>query len=212
MVYVYVAEAVGLPDPKEFPECMDGLSDIRKEKILRKTSQEGRIESLGAGLLLKEVLQRFGHAQEEIIIGENGKPLIRDFYFNLSHSHGMAVCAVGVDEVGCDVEKIGIFRENVENKICSDGEKTYLEGFSGDARARQFYKFWTRKESYVKMTGEGIRFPLSQVEFLEGKIYRDGQQLSCKYKEYELGEFVISVCGKEQEFAPLEIVRISERN
>lgn len=212
MIYVYAAEAVGLPDPRAFPKCMEGLSDVRKEKIMRKISLEGRRECLAASLLLKEVLQRFGHTLEEIAISENGKPLIKDFYFNLSHSHGMAVCAVSVDEVGCDVEKIGVFRENVENKICSEREKVYLNMLSGDARVRQFYRAWTRKESYVKMTGEGIRFPLSRVEFFEEKIYREGQQLSCNYKEYELGEFVISVCGKEREFAPLEIVRISERN
>lgn len=211
MVYIYMAKTWNLPDPKENPKVLEGLSEERREKILRKNHLEGRKEALGAGLLLKEVLVRFGHTQEEIRINENGKPEIEGFHFNLSHSHEMAVCVVGEDEVGCDVEKVGAFRENVEKRICSERERVYLEGFSGDERTREFYKVWTRKESYVKMTGEGIRFPLCQVEFLQGEIYRKGQPLPWNLREYEWGEYVLSICAKEKEFASPKIVRISER-
>lgn len=204
-------DANDLPDPKESPKVLEGLSEERREKILRKNHLEGRKEALGAGLLLKEVLARFGHRQEEIRINENGKPEIEGFYFNLSHSHGKVFCAVSEDEVGCDVEKVGKFRENVEKRICSEQEKAYLETLSGEVRVREFYRTWTRKESYVKMTGEGIRFPLAQVEFVAGNIYRKEQLVSCHLKEYEMGEFLFAVCAKEEEFAPMEVVRISER-
>ena len=53
----------------------------------------------------------------------------------------------------------------------------------------EFFRLWTMKESYVKMTGEGLRLPLNQFEirFEERvKIYRDGKTCACFLKEYEI--------------------------
>lgn len=212
MVHVYMADTEYLPDPKEVPSVMRVIPKLREEKILRCRQAEGRKERLGTALLLKEVLRRFGHCVEGVHLNENGKPELEGGFFNLSHSHGKVVCAYSNAAVGCDIEKIGTFREAVARRVCTKKELEYLQQWSGQKRERECYRLWTMKESYVKMTGEGIRFPLNRVEFVFGdgnhpvEVYRNGEKEECRLKEYEAGEYQVTVCGKEAEFAPLEVV------
>ena len=96
MIQVYAADITNLPDPMRESSVMADLSDQRKEKIMRHKMEKDRKQSLGAGLLLREVLFRHGVADREITYGENGKPQMEDFFFNLSHSNGVVLCAAGV--------------------------------------------------------------------------------------------------------------------
>ena len=105
MVHVYVADITGLPDPLGKPQVMEGLSEERKQKIVRYKQLEGRRQSLGAGLLLRKALARHGMQETEVYIGKNGKPEVKEICFNLSHSHNIVVCAIGEKPIGCDVEK-----------------------------------------------------------------------------------------------------------
>lgn len=215
MVYVYMADVKDLPDPKDYPKCMETISKDRKEKILRSRTSLGRKEQLGASLLLEQVLKRFGYAIENMERSKNGKPEIDGIFFNLSHSDGRIVCAVSDKEIGCDIEKIGSYRESVARKICTDLEWNYLEQFSEEEKNHAFYRLWTMKESYVKMTGEGIRFPLRQVEFVieDGKceidVFRNGEKVDCLVREYAGKEYKLTVCARETEFAELEVVALS---
>lgn len=212
MVYVYMAETGNLPDPKDVPECMAGLTEERKQKILRYRHAEDRKESLGAGLLMQKILGRFGISAEDVFIRENGKPEVEGIYFNLSHSHGMVVCAVSKLAVGCDIEKVAKPRMNIAGKVFAESEKMYLAQFEGERLAREFYRIWTMKESYVKMTGEGIRFPLTQVEFVIGdtvEVYRDGSRVPCLINEYEVEGYKLTVCSEEADAAELEWIELA---
>ena len=57
MVQVYAVDADKLPDPKEYPEVLTGLTKERREKAVRYLRPGDRKRSLGAGMLLREVLQ-----------------------------------------------------------------------------------------------------------------------------------------------------------
>lgn len=200
MVYVYVADITCLPDPLEVPELMEGLSEERKNKIVCYKQSYNRRQSLGAGLLLKRVLERYGMHEEDVFWGENGKPELEGIYFNLSHSHNTVVCAVGEKPIGCDVEKErGSKTKKLAERFFCETEITYLQ-----THKEEFFRLWTIKESYVKMTGEGLRLPLNQFEvrFEERtKIYRDARECDCYVKEYEIPGYRLSVCSKESEFA-----------
>ena len=77
-------------------------------------------------------------------------------------------------------------------------------GFEGDVRTSEFFRLWTMKESYLKMTGEGISFPLNRIEFKLGEpigVYRDGEKCDCHVREYEIPGYKVSVCAEEDEFA-----------
>lgn len=209
MVYVYATDITNLPDPLKFSQIMERLPEERKQKITRCKQIEARKQSLGAGLLLGYILKQYGLLDKEIKYGSNGKPKIEGICFNLSHSKNMVVCAVSNKPVGCDIEKIAAAPQKVADRFFSENEIKYLSQFSGEEKNREFYRLWTMKESYMKMTGEGMRLPLNQFElyFEESvQISRDGSLQNCFIMEYELPQnaipqYKLSVCAEEDEFS-----------
>lgn len=212
MIQVYIADIANLPDPMQEPSLMEGLSKHRKEKIMRHKMEKDRKQSLGAGLLLREVLLRHGVVGRKMTYGENGKPQMEGFYFNLSHSDGMVLCAAGDSEVGCDVEKIKREPRGLVRHFFCDSEIAYLEQFCGADREREFFRLWTMKESYMKMTGEGMRLSLKQFELILGdtvSVRRAGQHISCFFHEYEIPEYRACVCAEEEKFSDkIEYIRL----
>lgn len=192
MVYLYVTDISALPEPMEYPEIMEGLLAERQKKILSCSHKQKRAQSLGAGLLLNKVLCRYGISPEKVCTDSNGKPVVDGIYFNLSHSGEMVVCAVSEKPVGCDIEQIKDAPKRVAERSFSTAEKEHLKQFSGEAYNREFFRIWTKKESYLKMTGQGIRVPLDKVELKD-----------CFVQEYEMPGYQITVCAEENEFAEL---------
>lgn len=204
MVRIYATNVSGLPDPMSVPEILEGLANERIQKILRYKQAQDRVQSLGASLLLKTVLLRCGFQMADIRYGENGKPMIEGIHFNISHSVNMAICAVSSERVGCDIEKVTKYREGIAERFFCKREVEYLNSLDGQQKTEAFYRIWTMKESYMKMTGEGMKLPLDQFEFeLEKpvKVIRDGCICSCNIKEYEVPEYRVTVCAEEMEFA-----------
>lgn len=204
MVYIYVTNIQSLPDPKEYPEIMQGLPEERQQKIMKFKQSKDRIQSLGAGLLLQQVLQKYEISMQNIRLGDGGKPEVEGICFNLSHSKDYAVCAVSGKNVGCDVEKIGDapFRK-IEQRF-SENEVRYLSEIPEERQKEEFYRLWTMKESYLKMTGEGLRIPLNKFEMefgAEVRVYRDGKCCNCHMKEYRIPGYKLAVCAEEAEFA-----------
>ncbi len=210
MIKLYVAEIRNLQDPKENSALLEGLAKYRQEKILRYKYAMGRIQSLGAGLLLKKVLNEYRIPQDSIKIGKNGKPEAEGFHFNLSHTDGLVICVVGKKAVGCDVEKIKKASTEIAKRYFTDSEISYLRECSNEVFDREFFRIWTTKEAYMKMTGEGMSLGLNHVEvcFYDEKIsvWREGKKADCYVKEYDIPGYKITVCSEEKEFAE-EIVQ-----
>lgn len=192
MVYLYAADISALLEPMEHPEVMEGLSEERKKKILAAKQKQKRLQSLGAGLLLKYVFHKHGFSSNTLRTDTNGKPIAEGICFNLSHSGNYVVCAVSDRQVGCDIEKIKEAPTQVEKRAFSPEENAYLKQFSGDAYNREFFRLWTEKESFLKMKGIGIRAPLQTLEITE-----------CYFKEYEIPGYQVTVCAEENEFAEI---------
>ena len=204
MVYVYALNVQDLPDPLTEPGVMEGLWEERKEKILRYKLEQSRKQSLGAGLLLKWALKRHGAAVEQLSYGVNGKPEAEGVFFNLSHSGQWAVCAIGDGPVGCDVEEIASVRNGIAKRFFTENEVQHLAQFEGQWRKEEFFRLWTLKESYMKMTGEGMSLGLDRFEFdMDGQptVKRDGAICDCHIKEYELPGYKLAVCAASADFA-----------
>ncbi len=91
----------------------------------------------------------------EYFTDERGKPCVRcSIPVGISVTHSSGVVAVGVfptEPVGIDMEKIEeAYPERVADRFFKSEEKEKLHS------AKDFYTIWCRKESFVKMTGEGI--------------------------------------------------------
>jgi len=83
--------------------------------------------------------------------------------FNVSHSGDFALVAFAWDRrIGIDLE---LARQPLDGpalarQFFSLRENRALAAAPGSERTRWFYAIWTRKESFLKATGDGLSFPL----------------------------------------------------
>ena len=206
MIQLYAIDVQRLPDPKEEPGMLRYLHGERKIQTMKYLQTDDRKRSLGAGILLGEVLPRHGASPEEITRSPQGKPQAAGICFNLSHSGHLAICAVGHRPVGCDIEKIAPEPAKVGEHFFHPGEIALLNRCEKEMRGELFFRLWTIKESYLKMTGEGLRRPLNSFEILidrqDVQVRRGEEILPCHIREYPGPGYRVSVCALEQSFAP----------
>ena len=141
---------------------------------------------------------------EELGKGEHGKPYLKRFpqiCFNISHSSGNAVCAISQSGVGIDVERIGAFRAAVARRVLTEKEIEFLETLAEHERGEMFYRFWTLKESYLKLDGSGLARDPREIEFQMEKqadkwlaFCEDSKVWCCQKKLTE--DCMMAVCWK----------------
>lgn len=110
--------------------------------------------------------------------GTKGKPALDQpdptLHFNLAHSENRVVYAFSkAFELGVDIEflrRLPDF-ESIARNFFSPGECAQLLGLPGDQQTQAFFNCWTRKEAYLKATGDGLMVPLNsfQVSLLPGE-------------------------------------------
>lgn len=160
-------------------------------------------------------------------LGDHGKPAIESpshagLEFNLSHTHGLIVCAVrrggavGVDVENCQRHNGGI---DLARRFFAAGEVAALEVAAEEDRRELFFRFWTLKESFIKARGRGLSLPLDRFAFTlaQDKPPRidfvpdhEASPGDWQFAELICGpEHRIAVCGHEPGRTPLAI-RIRE--
>src|SRR5208282_3186571 len=84
--------------------------------------------------------------------------------FNVSHSANMALIAVGSEHrLGVDIEKIrdDVDTNSLAERFFSLRERAELRELPDHLRVQGFFACWTRKEAFLKATGDGLSFPLA---------------------------------------------------
>jgi 4'-phosphopantetheinyl transferase len=90
-----------------------------------------------------------------------------DVTFNVSHSGGIALLAFARGrEIGVDVEQVrsNSDLEGISRRFFSTREQSQLAALSGEEKVEGFFRCWTRKEAYIKATGDGLSLPLHQFD------------------------------------------------
>jgi 4'-phosphopantetheinyl transferase len=85
--------------------------------------------------------------------------------FNLSHSHELALCAIGRGRrLGIDVEWIrrDLAGEGIAERLFAPCEAAALRILPRSRQTEGFFARWTLKEAYLKARGVGLRVPLNQ--------------------------------------------------
>ena len=149
----------------------------RQARADRFRFEDDRKRCLCADMLARRMLAKIADVSPADISftqGDKGKPYANvPFFFNVSHSGDFVLCAVSDVPIGADVEHIKPFRAGMVARYFTEVEAAYVWGGSPapdgnvtdpDTCAR-FYRVWTAKEAYVKMTGTGISTDLSQVAY-----------------------------------------------
>ena len=127
--------------------------------------------------------------------GENGRPYFCDRMcdFSITHTQNHVFCAIIEGEeptrIGIDAEDLNrpdfLNLDEMASRWFGENEQTV---FSASPTKETFLRIWTRKEAYVKYTGEGIR-ALSKIDTVsleaEGEI---------RFFDYREGDILISVC------------------
>ena len=124
---------------------------------------------------LREVLgSALGIAPADVVFryGPHGKPFLEGLRFNISHSGGRALIGLSEVEVGADIELPRPRRtDDIARRFYAPGEVERLFRIQdAEARRAEFFRLWTCKEAFLKMTGEGLsRSTRSyEIELLDG--------------------------------------------
>ncbi|MBO5931541.1 MAG: 4'-phosphopantetheinyl transferase superfamily protein [Clostridia bacterium] len=139
---------------------------------------------------------------------ENGRPYFeeRTCDFSITHTQNHVFCALtdGEDET----MRIGIDAEDLDRPDFSNLDEMAARWFGANEQKvflasptkETFLSIWTRKEAYVKYTGEGLR-ALSQIDTVvlenEGRI---------RFFDYREGDILISLCVPHDVDVPQNIV------
>ena len=181
------------------------IADAEKRvSIMKIRSETERKTRLYAHVAVKIIVgKKLGLSPEKINISylPNGKPYIENspLKFNVSHTDKAFAISVSENETGVDIEKI----RHVDMKLCdrffTESEREYVSaGENPDDLKKRFFHVWTRKEAYLKCTGEGI-IGLKSTD-------TETAQISSMLKTFTEGDYVISLCTKDTE---LHIIRNS---
>jgi 4'-phosphopantetheinyl transferase len=90
-----------------------------------------------------------------------------DIRFNIAHSGGIALLAFTRHrEIGVDVEQVRHDFDSgaIARRFFSTHEQNQLADLPAEEKVDAFFRCWTRKEAYIKATGDGLSLPLDQFD------------------------------------------------
>jgi 4'-phosphopantetheinyl transferase len=144
------------------------LRGRERERAAQFATDEWRDRWSAARGTLREVLGRalgISPAAVRLRYGVHGKPELDpasgpdagELKFNISHSADRALIALARVEVGADVEHLKRRRtDDIARRFFAPGEQQRLFAFDAGEREAAFFRLWTCKEAFLKVTGEGL--------------------------------------------------------
>lgn len=157
--------------PEELARAESFRFEVHRNRYLR-----------GRGMMRALLGRRLGVDPASLVfaVGEKGKPsLMGDpTGFNLSHSEGRGVLAIGnVADLGIDIEGYDrrVDHAGLARRCFRDPEIAWMERFPPDQRHLAFFRIWTAKEARMKATGEGFQLSPKRIEL----AFADGFAARC---------------------------------
>lgn len=157
----------------------DSIMEEEREQAQRYRFEILRERALIGKALLRKILVKYTGGSPldlQFAHGEKGKPFLPqhpDLCFNLSHSKDMFLCGVTRGtEIGVDIEAIHEMRDGdgVAERCFTKRERGLLEGLAGQECMEMFFRFWTRKEAFIKGTGKGFSQDLLSFDVCKDQV------------------------------------------
>lgn len=80
--------------------------------------------------------------------------------------------------IGCDIEQIKAYRQKTARRFFTQTEYACLEAADEQLQAEWFCRYWTRKESVMKMTGLGMELPMDLFDIsTSGRLRADRKKV-----------------------------------
>lgn len=175
----------------DYDAALLSVSRQRREQVLRYRKHGDRLSSLAAySLLQKALMEEYDIAEPPVFeYAAGGKPGIAghpEIFFSISHCSEAVACVVDDKPVGVDIEHIELLDVETIAATMSDEEQRVIYAARNPVAA--FAAFWTKKESLLKLTGEGLRNDMRAV-------LTDSQALrSVEFRTIIKPRYVCSAC------------------
>ena len=170
------------------------LSDVDLKDLQRYQVEEVKKEKTASKYLKNKYIGEYS-------FNEFGKPISKNLFFNISHSHGLVVLAINKDrEIGIDIELVKLAPEDLRQYISSSIEREYIKD------DESFAKIWTSKESLLKAIGTGINTKINTVPALPVDGVRE--YLNEKYYSHciKIDDYICSITLKGKEDFNIKIM------
>ena len=168
---------------REMEQFAESLSRDERQRAARFHFERDKNRFVTGRGILREILGWLLGAEPcELVFSEgfHGKPRLAKsvagsfLHFNLAHCDSLAVYAISpTSEVGIDLEGIRpvLETEDIVARFFSERERAQWLSLPSGGRAEAFFNCWTRKEAWLKATGEGIGGQMDRIEvFFDGDL------------------------------------------
>ena len=202
---------------------LDDVEQTQAHKFKNELLHKRYVESHGR--LRNLLAKRLNQSPEKIRIrkAEQGKPYLADYpelAFNLSHTADRLMIAEAWNcQLGLDIE-IGKQRMNLSGlveKCFAEEEALYWTQLPETQKNSAFYRFWTRKEAFVKATGHGISLGLNQCVINPenpAELLRVpdncGHSSVWHVQDIDLGEGIFSALVADKKFSLIRLMEFVE--
>ena len=157
--------------------------------------------AMGRTLLRYALNKDYGISDTTVVKTDRGKPYLADYphiHVSITHTDTLVAVAVGDVPVGVDAQTVtDKIYGRVAERMFTAGEREYA------AKSHEnFCEVWTKKESYVKMTGEGLSRKVAEIDVLTG----DQASFRC----FNIDNTVLTVCMSDDDTVTITEVEIKE--
>lgn len=159
MLKLYYGHIQLVKDQKVFDRWLEKMNNERKEKVLRCKNDVDAQRSLLAGILLNYGLEKDRFAKQ--------------IFYSISHSGNYVICVLSDRRVGIDIENKyrSVFSEakseqleRIAKRCLTMGEEIHFHSCEEEDKVDMLMNFWTRKESYSKSVGLGLKMDFSKID------------------------------------------------
>lgn len=169
---VHLWRAKLLCSENQMADCESVLSPEEMANAKRFIKQSDQIKFMVSKAMTRKVLSRYLNCTPEKIvfhIGEHGKPFIAetDLQFNVSHAGDYFLLGVTLkNKIGVDIEheKKAVDYVGIAERFFALSEYETIAQLPVAKQKAAFYRCWTLKEAFIKATGLGLSFGLSNFE------------------------------------------------
>lgn len=124
---------------------------------------------------------------------EKGRPVCRNGFLSVSHSGELAICAISDFPIGVDIEKKRVFSGKIEKYLLN--KEDYISKEFG------LLGLWTVKEAFLKLTGDGIRFPMNKVKVFPDSTVSNEEITAQSISLHCEDEYLLSLCSLDMALA-----------
>ena len=192
----------------EYPDDLDTerigrfLSPARREKLAVITHEGAKKQSAAAELAYHAARMMawkdVQNGEENVFIedpaewtnadysyGAKGKPELPFGFMSITHTDGLAAAAFSFAPVGIDAEAYRTVSEKLAKRVLSINE--YGKYLASDDRSLFLLRYWTVKESFLKLTGEGIFGGMNEVtvDMRTDSVFREQDNKSYRFSQLE---------------------------